>query len=254
MEKEELIPADLSIRLPKEPVNDFITMDKYAAKGAKRFKKDGYKLDENIIELRKQIEGKSVYTSNGEYSIYNIAEALSDGIHPVIITVLRDNKEIKLKEIYPNEKGLIGVVLETKPLMHNTNSPYLIIKGSSIYLWENTRLMIYSLGQLFTGKVDKEDLHGVVAITKLGGDMIEKSGTSAGLLLAALISMNLALLNILPIPALDGGHLMFLFIEKITGKPVDDKIVERISTIFFYLLIILMIFIVFNDCVYIFQK
>ena len=216
-------------------------MDKYAAKGAKRFKKEGYKLGDNIVELRKQIEGKSVYTSNGEYSLYDVAKALSDGIHPVTLTVLRNGEEVVLKEIYPNEKGLIGVILETKPLMYQTNTICSIVKSSSMYLWENTRLMVYSLGQLFTGKVDKEDLHGVVAITKLGGDMIEKSGTGAGLLLAALISMNLALLNILPIPALDGGHLMFLFIEKITGKPVDDKIVERISTVFFYLLIILMV-------------
>ena len=61
-------------------------------------------------------------------------------------------------------------------------------------------------------------MHGVVAITKIGGDMIDKSGKASGVLLAALISMNLAILNILPIPALDGGHLMFLIIEKIMGK------------------------------------
>ena len=75
----------------------------------------------------------------------------------------------------------------------------------------------------------------------------EKTGKSAGILLAALISMNLAILNILPIPALDGGHLMFLLIEKIKGGPLEDKVVEKISSVFFTLLIILMIFIVFND-------
>jgi Zn-dependent protease len=84
-------------------------------------------------------------------------------------------------------------------------------------------------------------MHGVVAITKIGGDMIDKSGKSSGFLLAALISMNLAILNILPIPALDGGHLMFLIIEKIMGKPVDEKVIEIVSTVFFSLLIILMI-------------
>ena len=81
--------------------------------------------------------------------MYNVAEALSDGIHPITLTVLRNGKEIKLKEIYPNEKGLIGVTLETKALMHKTNTPCSIVKASSIYLWENTKLMVYSLGQLF---------------------------------------------------------------------------------------------------------
>jgi regulator of sigma E protease len=99
-----------------------------------------------------------------------------------------------------------------------------------------------------------KDMHGVVAITKIGGDLIEKSGKSAGILLAALISMNLAILNILPIPALDGGHLMFLLIEKITRKPLDDKVIENISSVFFYLLIILMIFVIFNDVTLLIKK
>ena len=133
--------------------------------------------------------------------------------------------------------------------MIETTTLYSVITGGSKYLWDNTYMMMYSLGQLFTGNIPLKDMHGVVAITKIGGDMIEKSGKSAGILLAALISMNLAILNILPIPALDGGHLMFLLIEKIMGKPLDEKIIEKISTIFFSLLIILMIFIVFNDII-----
>ena len=110
-------------------------------------------------------------------------------------------------------------------------------------------MMMYSLGQLFTGNIPLKDMHGVVAITKIGGDMIQKTGKSSGFLLAALISMNLAILNILPIPALDGGHLLFLLVEKIMGKPLDEKISEKISTVFFGLLIILMVFVVINDIV-----
>ena len=58
--------------------------------------------------------------------------------------------------------------------MIKTNNPATIIKGSSKYLWDNTSMMVYSLGQLFTGNVPLKDMHGVVAITKIGGDMIEK--------------------------------------------------------------------------------
>ena len=84
--------------------------------------------------------------------------------------------------------------------------------------------------------------------------MIEKSGKASGILLAALISMNLAILNILPIPALDGGHVMFLILEKIIGRPLDEKIIETISSVFFSLLIILMIFVVFNDITLLIRK
>lgn len=254
LDKNEIIPVDVSIRLPENPDADIITMDKYAAKGAKYFKKDGFKLDANLINLKKEIEGKKVYTSDGKHTLYDIAKAISDGVHPINLTIERNGEIIKLAPIYPDEKGLIGIGLTSKQKMIKTNTPSSIIKGSSKYLWDNTYMMVYSLGQLFTGNVPMKDMHGVVAITKIGGDMIEKTGKSAGILLAALISMNLAILNILPIPALDGGHLMFLFIEKIIGRPLDDKIIEKISSVFFSLLIVLMIFIVFNDITLLVRK
>lgn len=252
--KDEIIPADISIRLPENLTEDVITMDKYAAKGAKYFKKDGVKLDDNLKELRKQLEGKTVYTSAGKYSMYDVAIAISDGVHPINLVVERNGEVLNLKPIYPDENGIIGIGLSMKQTMIKTNTPTSVVKESCVYLWDNTYMMMYSLGQLFTGNIPLKDMHGVVAITKIGGDMIEKSGKSSGILLAALISMNLALLNILPIPALDGGHLMFLIIEKIMGKPLDEKVVEVISTVFFSLLIILMIFVVFNDITLLVRK
>lgn len=254
LEKDEIIPAELSIRLPEKPATDVITMDKYAAKGAKYFKKEGIILDENLKTLKKEVEGKSVYTSNGKYSLYDVAKAVSDGVHPINLTVLREGNIIDLAPIYPDEKGLIGIGLDSKQTMISTKTPWAVIKSSNKYLWDNTYMMMYSLGQLFTGNVPLRDMHGVVAITKIGGDMIQKSGKSSGILLAALISMNLAILNILPIPALDGGHLMFLLIEKIIGKPLDDKIIEKISSVFFMLLIVLMIFVLFNDITLLVKK
>ena len=109
--------------------------------------------------------------------------------------------------------------------------------------------MINGLGKIVTGKIPLDDMHGVIAITKIGGEIIEHQGLFKGLLLTAVISLNLAIINILPIPALDGGHLLFLLIEKIKGKPVDEKVIMKISNIFFNILIIFMILIIFNDII-----
>ena len=122
LEKDEVIPTDLSIRLPEDPVTDVITMDKFAAKGAKYFKKEGIKLDENLKILKKEVDGKKVYTSNGKYTLYDVAKAISDGVHPINITVLRNGKEIRLNPIYPDEKGLIGIGLSSKQTMIKTNN------------------------------------------------------------------------------------------------------------------------------------
>ena len=254
LSRDEEIPENLAVRLPENPSKEVITMDKYAAKGAKYFKPNGIKFDENLKELLKQVDGKTVYISDGKHSLDDLSKAISNGSHPVTLVVERDNEIITLNPIYPDEKGIIGIGLSTKQTMIETKNPISITKESCVYLWDNTYIMMYSLGQLFTGNIPLKDMHGVVAITKIGGDMINKSGKGSGILLAALISMNLAILNILPIPALDGGHLMFLTIEKIMGKPIDEKVIEIISTIFFSLLIILMIVVVFNDITLIVRK
>ena len=230
-------------------------MDKYALKGAKYFKRENsITLDENIKSLEKTLSEKTVYTSDGKYTMYDVAKALSNGVHPINLTVVRNGKTFDLNPIYPDEKGIIGIGLSAKETMIDTKTPTAVVKESCNYLWDNTYTMMYSLGQLFTGNIPLKDMHGVVAITKIGGDMIDRSGKASGVLLAALISMNLAILNILPIPALDGGHLMFLIIEKIIGKPLNEKVIETISTIFFSLLIILMIFVVFNDITLLIKK
>ena len=108
-------------------------------------------------------------------------------------------------------------------------------------------MLVYGLWQLFTGKIPMKDLHGIVVITKIGGDVINNSGFFSGLLLTAMISLDLALVNFLPIPALDGGHFMFLVIEKLKGKPLDEETINKISSVFFLLLILFMVFVVFND-------
>ena len=106
-----------------------------------------------------------------------------------------------------------------------------------------------ALVKLFTGKVPVDNMNGIIAITKIGTEMIAYKGLFQGLLLTAVISLNLAIMNLLPIPALDGGHLLFLIIEKVTGRPINKKISEILVNGFFFLLLGLIIFICYNDIV-----
>ncbi len=248
-EHDEIIPTGINIQLPKVDTEGIITLDKYESKGAKYPKDTQVKLSDNAIKLRDELRktNKNYYTSNGEYTLYELAEALSDNTHPLNLTILRDGQEIALKPIYINEKGALGVELEIKEINIDTKTPGAIVKTSIKYLIDNTYLMLYGLGQIFSGNVPLSDLHGVIAITKIGGDEIQYGGIFPGLLLTALISMNLALINILPIPALDGGHLLFMSIEKITGRKLNEEVINKIASAFFFLLILLMIYIIFND-------
>lgn len=205
------------------------------------------KLSEKQIQLRNTIEGKQIFTAEEDISWEDLSYAVSDTVHPINITVLRNGKKINLKPIYPNKNGVMGIMLSINQKLIQTKTPISIIKSSYDYLKYQTYMMCYGLWTIVSGKVKASELHGVVVIAKVGGDIIQNNGLFSGLLLTAVISMNLALINFLPIPALDGGHFMFLLIEKLMGKPVKQETIDKISSFFFLLLIILMVLIIFND-------
>ena len=176
-----------------------------------------------------------------------MAFAVSDTTKPLDIKVLRDGNVVELKTVYSDSEGLIGITFDRKEILIPVTGVKSALKTSYDYLYNETKSMIIVLKQLFTGKIPLKNMHGVVLITKMGGDIISSEGIFYGILLTAVISMNLAILNILPIPALDGGHLLFLIIEKIQGKPVKEEVANKIMTVFFILLIALLVFVLFND-------
>lgn len=113
---------------------------------------------------------------------------------------------------------------------------------------------IRGLGKLFTGKLKSNEVGSVVAIVDLVGDTYEENkdeGAKVTILsllnIAVFLSANLGVMNLLPIPALDGGKLLFCIIEIVRGKPVDREKEGMVHFIGLILLLILMVFLVFND-------
>jgi len=110
-----------------------------------------------------------------------------------------------------------------------------------------TRLFVTSISRLITGQESiKSSLAGPVAIAVMAGDSA-RSGFDTLLRFTALISLNLAILNLLPIPVLDGGHLLFLLLEVILRRPVSVRIRIIVQQVGMALLMALMVFIIFND-------
>lgn len=243
----DIIASKTVVILPKYQDEPEIKINDEVLKGYALYKDTQKSLTGVQVKLRDLLKDKTSYVSDGTITLNDIAYAISDTKKPLNITVLRDGKDVILKPVYPNNKGLMGVMIEAREVLRPTKSISAAIKGTFSYLWEQTYMLVYGLWQLFTGKIPVKDLHGIVVITKIGGDVIQNSGFFSGLLLTAMISLDLALINFLPIPALDGGHFMFLLIEKLRGKPLDEEAINKISSIFFLLLIIFMILVVFND-------
>lgn len=106
--------------------------------------------------------------------------------------------------------------------------------------------MVMIIFYLFTGKLSLNSLSGPVGIFTIVGETA-KSGIVNLLYLTGYISLNVGFMNLLPIPAFDGGRLLFLIIEKIRRKPVSQKVENTIHAVGFIFLMILMVVITFND-------
>lgn len=161
------------------------------------------------------------------------------------IDIVRDRQEMTIKSsTYQSEDGrtVVGITptFEKKPGQ--------ALSDGAKSTWAMFVSMIDILKQLFTGSIPATDLTGPVGIVYMVGDSA-KMGVSYVAYLAALISLNLAIINMLPLPALDGGRLVFLAIRKVTGKRVTDKMEAKVHMIGIFLLLALMVYVTWQDIV-----
>ena len=99
---------------------------------------------------------------------------------------------------------------------------------------------------LFIGKVGLNELSGPIGIFTVV-DQQKEAGLENIIYLIAFLSVNVGVINLIPFPAFDGGRILFLIIEKIKGSPVSSKVENTIHQIGFFLLLLLMIYVTFND-------
>lgn len=110
----------------------------------------------------------------------------------------------------------------------------------------NTGMLVYGLWQLVTGRQSVKELGGPLMIAKASGE-VATGGVVAFLAFLAFLSINLGFINLLPVPVLDGGHLVFYSVEAVLGKPLSQRAQEMAFFMGFFLLMSLMVFATFND-------
>ena len=193
-----------------------------------------------------KINGHKVTTSD-DISLYL---AVADTNKESVIVVKRDNKEITFKikpkkvkedgeEVYrygiamkqEREKGFVAAIKYTGK------------KTASIF-----KQMTVTVAWLFSGHIKLNQLSGPVGIYSVVGEQ-SRAGLANILYLLAFLSINVGFLNLLPLPAFDGGHILFIIIEKIKGSPVSQKTENMIHTVGLFLLMLLMVYITIQDII-----
>lgn len=120
--------------------------------------------------------------------------------------------------------------------------------------WKITEGTLRGVGQMITGKRGSKDLGGIIRIAEMSGDISKKNGWLDFTVFMALLSINLGLINLFPIPVLDGGHVVIYLTEIVTRKEINEKIKEGLFKLGFALIVALMLFATWNDFVRLFNR
>ena len=201
----------------------------------------GIEAGDRILE----INGHSISTTD-DISLYL---AVADPEEASDIKVEKENDSVKTYSVQPKKKKVdgqttyqygIGMQQEVE---HGFLAAIQFTYKKTISVFKQ---MGVTVGYLFTGGISISQLSGPVGIFSIVGDQ-----SSAGIMniiyLVAFLSINVGFINLLPIPAFDGGHILFIIIEKIKGSPVNPETENKIHTIGLFLLMLLMVVITFND-------
>ncbi|EMD6908959.1 sigma E protease regulator RseP [Citrobacter freundii] len=176
---------------------------------------------------------------------------------PLALDIERQGSSLSLtltpdsKQVNGKAEGFAGVVPKVIPLPDEYKTvrqygPFSAVLEASDKTWQLMKLTVSMLGKLITGDVKLNNLSGPISIAQ-GAGMSAEFGIIYYLMFLALISVNLGIINLFPLPVLDGGHLLFLAIEKLKGGPVSERVQDFSYRIGSILLVLLMGLALFND-------
>jgi regulator of sigma E protease len=198
------------------------------------------------------VAGQPVYTPE------DLVEAIrTHAGKPLDLTVERDGKRLTpsvvpdaVKDKTPTgEEIVVGKIqagIATKAVRFEPYNPVLAVGYGVQRTWDMTVLTVKGLWKLVSRQIDSSNIGGPIQIATEAGRQA-KEGMGSLALFTAIISVNLAVLNLLPVPMLDGGHLFFFVIEAIMGRPLSVKKREAAQQLGFVLLMLLMVYALWND-------
>lgn len=148
---------------------------------------------------------------------------------------------------FKHSSGRIGIK-SPEAFMMQEHTPVSAVKSAVVEVYSISRDTLSAIGQMIMGTRSSDELGGILRIGAYAGEFA-KEGVVALITFAALLSVNLGLINLFPIPMLDGGHLVMYAMEKLRGRPLTERLQEHALRVGFALLIGIMIFATWNDLV-----
>ncbi len=199
------------------------------------------------------VDGLPIFSvSDVIYKLQSSDRKNADGNLVYDITVRRNGEKITLKDVefmtIPNEDGSNGVYFDFVVYRVEKNFPN-IIKEGFLESCSTARLIIMTLVDLIRGKYGLNDLSGPIGVGTVITEAVKEYTFADFMNVVSLITINLGVFNLLPIPALDGARFLFLVVELIRRKPAKPEVEGMVHFVGFALLMLLMVVVTFNDIV-----
>ncbi|MBI2216835.1 MAG: RIP metalloprotease RseP [Candidatus Rokubacteria bacterium] len=167
---------------------------------------------------------------------------------PVTVSVTANPERDRTPTGQEVKVGRVGVALITRAVSYEPYDPLSAVWYGFGKTWDMTVLTVKGLWKVLVGTIDRSNIGGPIQIAAEAGRQA-REGVGSLALFTAIISVNLAVLNLLPVPMLDGGHLAFFVIEAIRGRPLSLKKREAAQQVGLLLLMLLMVYALYNDLV-----
>ena len=164
------------------------------------------------------------------------------------VSVTPDPVKEKSPDGQEREVGRIQAGIATKAVSFAPYGPAEAVSQGVVKTWDMTVLTVKGLWKLVSRQIDSSNIGGPIQIATEAGRQA-RDGMASLALFTAIISVNLAVLNLLPVPMLDGGHLFFFVIEAVLGRPLSLQKREAAQRVGFVLLMLLMVYALYNDLV-----
>lgn len=211
--------------------------------------------------------GDTILSINGQETATwtQVSELIREsGGREVVLVVHRDGRQItihatpsmeKIKNLFGEEVGeryMLGIT-RTENIVYQDATLGEALQAAFIQTWNLSYLTVMGIIKIIERVIPATELGGPIRIAEIAGQQME-AGWINLIYFMGLLSVNLGILNLLPIPVLDGGHLMFLTIEGIRRRPLSDRTMEMFQKIGIFLLVSLMVFVFYNDILRLVQR
>ena len=215
---------------------------------------------ESAAEKAGIVPGDTILSINGKEtaSWLDVSNQIKEsGGKEVVLHIKRNSEKVtihavpemqKIKNIFGDEVGerYMLSITRTEGVVYTEASLGTAISAAFIQTWNLSYLTIMGIVKIFERVIPASELGGPIRIAEIAGQQME-AGWMNFIYFMGLLSVNLGILNLLPIPVLDGGHLVFLTLEGIRRRPLSDRAMETFQKVGIFLLVSLMVFVFYND-------